>query len=392
MKSKLILLLLLLFSSINYSQNQTKINFTKNDKLIYLDSLGKKTSESDHLYYRIVKDYKLDKASYQVYDFYKSGALHVEGTSGNKEWVLKNGLFVFYYENGTKKMTANFVNRIMDGKVSYWFENGNKKAIKNYVKGSVEGESFQWYENGNTKSVVNYLNGRMEGENTQWYENGNKKSITNYVKGRPDGKEYHWYENGNKKMEGECIQDTKNRTSENKIIQFWDVNGVQKVIDGNGDYEETEKNSNASGKVKNGYKDGVWIGKHTDTIFSYTDTYRNTKFISGVSIDEKNVTRKYTEIQKQPTPEEGIPDFMSHIGRNFQTPKVEGLSGKILVRFVVETDGSIEDIKVLKDLGHGTAEEAIRVVKSYGGWIPGERRGRKVRCFFLLPLNIHTNR
>ena len=77
-----------------------------------------------------------------------------------------------------------------------------------------------------------------------FYENGNKKAETYYEKNNPVGKNNLWYENGNRKEEGEyLIVDEKKNESKYKVNLFWDVNGVQKVIDGNGEYEEKWNNS-----------------------------------------------------------------------------------------------------------------------------------------------------
>ncbi|TRX22497.1 hypothetical protein FNW25_14410 [Flavobacterium franklandianum] len=85
-------------------------------------------------------------------------------------------------------------------------------------------------------------------------------------------------------------------------------------------------------------------------------------------------------------------NFKRHISRTFNTPKVEGLKGKIYVTFVVETDGSITDVRVLRDIGYGSGAEAIRAVSLYKGWIPGEQRGIKVRCKFSLPIAVQSTR
>ena len=50
------------------------------------------------------------------------------------------------------------------------------------------------------------------------------------------------------------------------------------------------------------------------------------------------------------------------------------------VTFVVEKDGSLTDIKVIRDIGYGTGKEAIRVLKKCPKWTPGEQNGKKVRC------------
>ena len=78
------------------------------------------------------------------------------------------------------------------------------------------------------------------------------------------------------------------------------------------------------------------------------------------------------------------------IGKNFQVPEEEGLKGKIFVTFVVEKDGSLTDIKVLRDIGYGTGKEAIRVLKSCPRWNPGEQNGKKVRVLYSLPISIQS--
>lgn len=86
----------------------------------------------------------------------------------------------------------------------------------------------------------------------------------------------------------------------------------------------------------------------------------------------------------------GINEFYKFIATNYVTPNVKGLSGKVYVTFVIEKDGSLSDIKVLRDIGHGTGKEAIRVLELSPKWIPGEQNGKKVRCTYSLPIAINT--
>lgn len=87
----------------------------------------------------------------------------------------------------------------------------------------------------------------------------------------------------------------------------------------------------------------------------------------------------------------GVDKFRAYIGKNYQLPDEEGLNGKVFVSFVVEKDGSLTDIKVLRDIGYGTGKEAVRVIKSCPiKWNPGEQNGKKVRMLFSLPINIVT--
>ena len=64
----------------------------------------------------------------------------------------------------------------------------------------------------------------------------------------------------------------------------------------------------------------------------------------------------------------------------------EGVEGTAIVQFAVAKDGSIEDIKLLRDPGAGCGAEAIRVVKTMPKWIPGKQRGRAVKVQYNLPM------
>ena len=83
--------------------------------------------------------------------------------------------------------------------------------------------------------------------------------------------------------------------------------------------------------------------------------------------------------------------FYKFIGKNYNMPNVKGLAGKVYTMFVIEIDGSIGDIKIMRDLGHGTGEEAIRVLKLCPQWKPGEFNGQKVRSSFALPISLQGN-
>jgi protein TonB len=107
-------------------------------------------------------------------------------------------------------------------------------------------------------------------------------------------------------------------------------------------------------------------------------------------VEEDNNIYNTAGIEVKPDFPGGLDKFYKFIGKNFQTPEEEGLSGKIFVTFVVEKDGSLTDIKVLRDIGYGTGKEAIRVLKSCPRWNPGEQNGKKVRVLYSLPITIQS--
>jgi antitoxin component YwqK of YwqJK toxin-antitoxin module len=231
---------------------------------------------------------------------------------------------------------------------------------------------------------------KFEGPRIDYYENGNIKQESNYVDNKLSGKQIDWYENNVKKSEKEIVWDSKAKDYNKKTLQFWNKDGQQTVIDGNGDYEERDDHFFTSGKLKNGFKDGIWEGNDKKRGYTFSENYVNQKLVSGVSIDKEKITHNYIVVELKPEPKKGMDDFIRHISKTYKSPNVQGLKGKIYIKFAVETDGSVTDIKILKDIGYGTGLEAIRTVGSYKGWVPGEIRGIKIRTTFSLPISIQT--
>lgn len=107
-------------------------------------------------------------------------------------------------------------------------------------------------------------------------------------------------------------------------------------------------------------------------------------------VEEDNTVYNTAGIEVKPDFPGGLEKFYQFISKNYQTPEEEGLKGKVYVTFVVEKDGSLTDIKVLRDIGYGTGKEAIRVLNKCPRWSPGEQNGKKVRCTYSLPISIQS--
>ena len=98
----------------------------------------------------------------------------------------------------------------------------------------------------------------------------------------------------------------------------------------------------------------------------------------------------YTAVEVKPEFPGGMQKFYDFVGKNFKTPEDEEISGKITVQFVVEKDGSLTDIRIVRDLGFGTGKEAERVLRKCPKWKPGIQNGRPVRVLYSLPISIVT--
>lgn len=105
----------------------------------------------------------------------------------------------------------------------------------------------------------------------------------------------------------------------------------------------------------------------------------------AVKVVEDNTV--YQAVEVKPDFPGGIQKFYDFVSKNYQAPE-EDVKGKIFIQFVVEKDGSLTDIKVMRDLGYGTGAEAIRVLKKSPRWKPGIQNGRPVRVLYSLPISI----
>ena len=107
-------------------------------------------------------------------------------------------------------------------------------------------------------------------------------------------------------------------------------------------------------------------------------------------VTEDNTIYNSAGIEVKPEFPGGIQKWYSFLKNNFQAPDEPGLKGKVIVSFVVEKDGSLTDIKVLRDIGFGTGKEAERVLKKGPRWTPAEQNGKKVRCSFIQTFSVET--
>lgn len=86
----------------------------------------------------------------------------------------------------------------------------------------------------------------------------------------------------------------------------------------------------------------------------------------------------------------GIEAFYAYLEANIQYPAVareNNVQGKVIIVFVIDTDGSVTEVKVLQGIGSGCDEEAARVIKLSPKWTPGMQNGRAVRQQFTIPIS-----
>ncbi|MBE8720171.1 M56 family metallopeptidase [Sphingobacterium pedocola] len=100
----------------------------------------------------------------------------------------------------------------------------------------------------------------------------------------------------------------------------------------------------------------------------------------------------FTAVEVQPEPPGGMAAFRKWISENYQYPQAAidaGVKGTVQVSFIVEADGALSNLKVGKDnMGHGTGEAAVEMLKKSEKWSPGVQNGRAVRVAYTLPIRL----
>ena len=105
---------------------------------------------------------------------------------------------------------------------------------------------------------------------------------------------------------------------------------------------------------------------------------------------EEDVDEIFTIVEEQPLPEGGLAAFYGYVGKNLRYPRQAsrmGIEGRVTLRFVVERNGTLTQISVLKGIGGGCDEEALRVIRECPiKWKPGKQRGKPVRVNYIIPI------
>ena len=111
-----------------------------------------------------------------------------------------------------------------------------------------------------------------------------------------------------------------------------------------------------------------------------------------VTVDEEVVVEDeiFVIVEENPQfPDGGTAGLLQYLGKNIKYPTIpqeNGTQGRVTVQFVVNKDGSIVDVKVIRGVDPYLDKEAVRVISTMPKWIPGKQRGVPVRCKFTVPV------
>lgn len=283
-----------------------------------------------------------------------------------------------------------------------WGSQTTQDSAKYYVEwakeDSIDIRTGYYLADGKLKFIERYSENVKKGKSRYYHANGKLECEIIYHNDHPIGTVKSYYPNGS--LHYEEIYDSAESTNQINskqmnygIIQYYDSVGNWLVKNGNGiDYEYVNSRygySKAKGNIVNGLKDSIWVARFANGKQFYTEKWRNGTLVNGKSFWHDDSEYNYDVMEKQAEPIGGMKTFYNYVGGIMRYPRDArraGIEGRVFIEFIVNRDGSFTDVKVLRGIGGGCDEEALRVIKSAPRWTPGLQRGRPVRSKFNLAI------
>ncbi len=108
-------------------------------------------------------------------------------------------------------------------------------------------------------------------------------------------------------------------------------------------------------------------------------------------IEEPKKEEVFKVVEQMPEFDGGVAGLLKYLAENIKYPALareNGIEGKVIVQFIVDENGQVSQAKIVRGIGGGCDQEALRVVETMNGkWKPGKQRGRPVKVWFTLPVN-----
>ncbi|MCQ2194210.1 MAG: TonB family protein [Paludibacteraceae bacterium] len=106
-------------------------------------------------------------------------------------------------------------------------------------------------------------------------------------------------------------------------------------------------------------------------------------------VEEEQIEEIFTIVEEKPSFPGGDKALMEYLSKNIKYPTIaaeSGIKGRVTVSFVVNKDGKIVDVQVVRGVHESLDKEAVRVVQSMPAWKPGKQSGKPVRARYTLPV------
>lgn len=241
----------------------------------------------------------------------------------------------------------------------------------------------EYYANDTVKQIGTFSDIEIftkDGFFVSYHSNGQKSEEGFYKENFKIGKWIKWYRNGQIQEESSW-DNSKDFNVRQYVSTFWDSLGNKLASSGNGDYILNEEYpvAYAKGPIKNGLKSGKWSGYFENGAVAFEEQYEANKLIKGISYDSLGQEYKYKKVIDS----RNMMSLYEFIGENLRYPadaRRFGTEGTVVIQILFATNGQIIKSRIVKGIGNGCNEEALRVVTKYkGNWDSGKKRGQPLK-------------
>lgn len=251
------------------------------------------------------------------------------------EWhqVEKSSIVAEYYRAYEKVADDLFVN-------DYYLSNNQLRCrgkVFSLLPLQFHGMVLSYHENGELLKKAIYQSGKIIGDEIVYYKNGTPKE--------------HFKYEGNDRF----------------IIQMWDIAGNELLSEGNGTVDREGENN-------------ILIEHMVIKNHEYEEFYTIRKI-------EKDTI--YAHVDQPAEYSRGITQFYQKLATEMQYPahaRKNGIQGRVYVQFLITKDGQLTEPKVIRGIGGGCDEEAIRAINTIKGWEPAIHKGKPVTIRTVLPV------
>jgi antitoxin component YwqK of YwqJK toxin-antitoxin module len=233
--------------------------------------------------------------------------------------------------------------KIAEGEIEWYFANRSPKSKVSYVNGKKDGLSLYYHENGMMRDSAYYSAGHRKGIGLAWDPEGYETDSSNFD-GEGNGVEVKWYSNGPVWWAGR-------RTNDTTKINRWNYyypNGRLHAIEF---YNDGKRTSCFCFDIDGKRLDSLLCVKEEEAHFPM----------------QQAGWRAFLEKKLDP-----------NVGVYNGAP--EGIYD-VIVQFIIDTDGSIKDIKPLTNFGFGLEAEVVRIIEKSPAWVPAMQYGINVKAY-----------
>jgi antitoxin component YwqK of YwqJK toxin-antitoxin module len=333
-------------------------SFGQKTKVIFLDENERITKEKFAEYYREVT--QNSEGNYNVEGFYLSGKRQMTGQYEGKKLFGEIGSFKYFDTLGKLETVAFYEDGKLEGMRTSFYSNGKIKISENYENGQRHGEYREYYEDSTLRAEANFVQGNIRGSAKRFNKDG-KLIFEMNIDESGKGKMRSFYLNGDVHQKGEFKDDYR-------VGTWYTYNRGDELV-------KTKEYSISEIENSNDY-------------FFRQSLVANKVFFNGYNFDNEELFGVvYYPDQEAKFPGDALA-LQSYIVTNIVYPKKainKGIEGKVYITFIIETDGSISNVKAV----HGPRllkKESIRIVEKMPKWQPGEHKKEKVRTICRLPI------